>query len=250
MKVVSKKSLTIGMLLVAWTCTSAHAGLVNTDLLVEGDKKVVLHEETGIEWMGFNGTKGMSLSYVESQMLEGGQFEGWRLPTFDEVQTLTAEFEGLANGLYLCGTYNHYQFCSSTLYSIRDKFESLFGFGTYMQPWYAYSSKSVTFTYTNDEGTLLRAGFQTKHRSGKSPEIKTYLNADASGRMYHVNIASPYQEFQEAVFIVSDGGETISSQSNPALNANNPAAVVSAPAALGFTSLLIVGAASLRRKKK
>jgi parallel beta-helix repeat protein len=58
-----------------------------------------------------------------------------------------------------------------------------------------------------------------------------------------------YTDNSYGVYLVSDGGTTLSSQQDPSINANNanaPAANVSAPVLLGLMSLGLFGFASRR----
>lgn len=68
----------------------AQAGLVEGDWKVEGDNKITLHEDTGLEWLDLTETHRMSMSNVEGASLHGdmitsGRFEGFRIPTAEEV---------------------------------------------------------------------------------------------------------------------------------------------------------------------
>ena len=67
---------------------ASHAELVSTDWKTAGDELATLDTETGIEWMDLSETDGLSINTVLSMTSAGGKFEGWRLPTEDEVLTL------------------------------------------------------------------------------------------------------------------------------------------------------------------
>ena len=65
----------------------ANAELIETDWKAGGDALATLHEETGLEWLDLTQTDGMSIDQVAAQTGEGGSFEGWRIATFDEIDT-------------------------------------------------------------------------------------------------------------------------------------------------------------------
>jgi len=66
----------------------ASAGFVHQDYKEVGDGKITLHEETGIEWLTLNETMGFSINAVSSMLGPGSKFDGWRLPTGEEVEAL------------------------------------------------------------------------------------------------------------------------------------------------------------------
>lgn len=248
MKNLLRNTISSSLFTITMIGASANAALVNTDLLVEGDKKAVLHEETGIEWMGYHATKGMSFSYVESQLLEGGKFEGWRLPTYNEVQAFMAEVGFNMGGGTVSSWSNTTQY--SLLQPAAFRMFDFFGYnGTKV---HFSGSASSTFIYKNNEDVAVRAGYQYRNsRYGSTPKpayVTSYLNNSASSPLYMTPSNYDYTLHPEAIFIVSDGGETLSSKLNPMLNANNPAAEVSVPTTLGVLSFML-GIVSMRRKK-
>lgn len=66
----------------------AHAALIHQDFKTVGDSKVTYHQETNLSWLKLTNTIGMSLNQVKAQLGVGGVFEGWRLPTDAEVESL------------------------------------------------------------------------------------------------------------------------------------------------------------------
>lgn len=67
--------------------TTAHADLIEADYLTEGDNLAVYDTLTQMTWLDLNVTTAMSVNeFVEAQ--RGGAFVGWRMPTFDEIESL------------------------------------------------------------------------------------------------------------------------------------------------------------------
>lgn len=76
--------------LFALTSLNVHAGFVKADWKVEGDNKAFVEEETGIEWLKTTITDHDGLDYDQTlaNFGEGGVYEGWRVPTYQEVDAL------------------------------------------------------------------------------------------------------------------------------------------------------------------
>lgn len=66
----------------------ATAGFVHQDYKVAGDNKTTLDQSTGLEWLTLSETRGMSINQVLGQLDASGRFNGWRLPTGEEVEAL------------------------------------------------------------------------------------------------------------------------------------------------------------------
>jgi len=49
---------------------------------------------SGLEWLDLYSTQGMSRGYVESQLNEGGEFDGWRIATRNEMAVLLQSLWG------------------------------------------------------------------------------------------------------------------------------------------------------------
>jgi hypothetical protein len=206
--------------------TSAHAGFVHTDWKAEGDNAATLHEDTGIEWLKLTNTFMMSIEQVSSN----AEFDGWRLPTPTEVNTLMNSILGLdfvvGEKTYRAPTSGNKQAWAGPAWNpllgaIRD--------GNY------YS----TGAHLDGNDELTSTGVVYQSSFGNSTIIHDY---------------EPYPDGKErhyrGVFLVSDGGTTLSSRQNPNINANNansPVANVSAPALLGLMSLGLFGFAVRRR---
>ncbi|MVB73572.1 hypothetical protein D6U90_04495 [Vibrio cholerae] len=101
-----------------------HAALIDTE------RDSFVDPNTSLEWMDFGVNKGMSYRDVELELVTGGLFEQWRLPTADEVYELwfahIASLDGYYNYNY---TYPSYRGALSDKLDIEgpdSSFESLF----------------------------------------------------------------------------------------------------------------------------
>jgi hypothetical protein len=189
---------------------SANAELISTDWKTTGDSLATLDSETGIEWLDL--TQTWNLSILTVQGLLDTNYEGWRLPTRNEVAVMmnTNGFSPV-NGL----------------------FGSFFG--------YTYNAeRSYGLVFNDTKATL---GGNTVLMSGVRNGSYVYTNINQSD-------ALSYRHGTKGVFLVNDGGVTLSSINDPSLNANNPnAPVADVPVtfALGGLAMMAFG---LRRKQK
>jgi len=60
----------------------ASAGIIDTD------RDSFIDDTTGLEWLDINMTTNKSYNYVASNLGQGQEYEGWRLPNFNEVVQL------------------------------------------------------------------------------------------------------------------------------------------------------------------
>lgn len=215
---------------------AAHAALIETDWKISGDKQATLDTETGIEWLDVSLTRGKSINQVIAEL--NTLYKGWRLPSQNEVFALfqhafsasspTYVKQGSATAYYNFNVYDyeHHNFT--------------FAFGDTYTPWYSYGA------YVAQDGSVKVSG---AGGNGAQTSSVVYINY-ARGTL---NEGS----FYDGVFLVSDGGVTLSSISNPTLNANNPNAPVNnqlsdvsaplSPLTIGIASLVL---AFTRRNKK
>jgi len=70
-------------LLFIFTSFAASAGLI-----IDTDNDSFIDSSTTLEWIDFGVNNGQSFSYISSQLSIGGDYEGWRLPTIDEVYVM------------------------------------------------------------------------------------------------------------------------------------------------------------------
>lgn len=85
------KSLIIAAAL--FLTAQAHAGFVEYDWKEAGDKKAFLHEETGLEWLDLTESQG-SYNQTLARLGAGGDLEGWRVATYDEVYAMLTALAG------------------------------------------------------------------------------------------------------------------------------------------------------------
>lgn len=226
-----KKTLIAATLLLS--ITSAQAALVATDWKTQGDALSTLDEQTGIEWLDLTETVGMSYSQISGMFGNGGQFGGWRFPTATEIFSLyDNQFAGIdsasvaINNSYQVGVLG----ASKTL-----DFLSLIG----ITGNYEGGSNLVSSGMYMYDGNYLHAAAQYYNNT-----TYFYMNRN-------VNASTTDIHAFRGVYLVSDGGTTLSSQQDPSINANNanaPTSDVSAPALLGLMGLGLFGLASLRRR--
>lgn len=204
--------------------TQANAAFVSTDWKAVGDKNATLDTNTGLEWLDLTHTFGESYASVESQLAT--TYAGWRLPTYAEIVQLTANiFSPYGKSPYVAS------FESSAAVA---QFKSMFGSSV-------YSTYQVGF-YKDSKGVLRVTGMSDYDKD---------MYGLYHGYTYSVNgIGTGH-----GVWLVSDGGTTLSSKLNPTLNINNPKAPVNqAPtdvpvhAGFGLLGLLLMAFGGRRRK--
>lgn len=66
----------------------AASGSANAELISVEDGLAVYDSETSTFWMNLRETAGLPLATLQSEMEEGGQYEGWRFASADEVYEL------------------------------------------------------------------------------------------------------------------------------------------------------------------
>jgi hypothetical protein len=214
--------------------TSTQAALVETDWNNTGDGLATLDTDTGIEWLDLTQTDGMSINQAEG--LTSSTFSGWRLPTRAEVtQMMVNAFSSEASRVQGSGWWS---VTSNASYDEADSFSALFG-KTYMD-----SPNYFTFgLLKNDPGQasgMMLSGIRYRPNDGY---IALFSNAETG---VDIHYSSP----SYGIYLVSDGGTTLSSQLDPSLNANNanaPVADVSAPTIMGGLFALL-GLAAIRRR--
>lgn len=208
---------------------NASAELIATDWKAEGDSLSALDTTTGIEWLKLSSTGGHAISSFPK-----ADFDGWRLPTHAEVSGLFAEYmsaftQGL-NGSQKINTAEQQAQADYMLSYLTD--------GSYFRAWYYDDTGTVRINNVNYKTSSTRGYVATYSGSYNSYENAGYHNV--------------------GVYLVSDGGTTLSSISNPALNANNSNAPINqesssdpisvpVPATLGLFGLM--GLMFARRKK-
>lgn len=212
-----KKLLVIATLAAGLISTQASAAFVSTDWKTTGDAQATLDYSTGLEWLKLNNTAAKSLSTVRNEI--DTLYQGWRLPTESEVMQLFRNLLG-AGYAYTEGSpaTQRYFFMPAEMRNIALTFLGDSGGGT-AYGWYALQSIPNAIggsgLWTNSYWYNWTYSLTQGGRSGTG------------------------------VFLVSDGGTTLSSIKNPSLNINNPNAPinmadVSAPAGLAAAGVLML----------
>jgi hypothetical protein len=241
MKTNMKMAITAATLLLAMG--TAHAEMQLTDWKTAGDANVTLDVETGVEWLHVDETEGMGIDDVIP--LLDTTYAGWRLPTADEVSVY---FMHLLPTLPDPIGYDPYtkQYSEGNGYAANS-------YITTMQTYVGVTGVSAGRSRWNygmyyEDGTASSDLYASGYVHG----------ASSSGKFINIHVEFLREGGSHAsighvdygVFLVSDGGTTLSSQQDPSLNANNaesPAANVSAPALLSGFALL--GLAFGRRQR-
>jgi hypothetical protein len=227
-----KTSLIAAILLLP--IASVQAALVESDWKSTGDALATLDTETGIEWLDLTQTDDISIAQAKGML--SNSFLGWRLPTLPEVTAMMeSAFSSEVSRVNTGGNFSSY---ADTTNNEADLFRSLFGV-TRTGGSYQFTAGIVE----NDPGKSTKV-LQSGVRARTSDN---YLIISSKSN-YTDNLNSSSSSF--GVYLVSDGGTTLSSQQDPSINSNNanaPAADVSAPALLGLMSLGLFGFAARRR---
>lgn len=209
----------IPALSLALASMNASAGLTYSDWKEVGDKMVSLDTDTGLEWLDLTVTDNQS--YTQVSELLSTTYKGWRLPTYDEVNHmisshLTDTRASFYNGLF--GTTDYYR--------IND------------YSGYRYYSYGI---HINAEGTgLAYSGIDAVPKlSNYTYKYYQYYSADFSAKA----------DYKKGVYLVSDGGTTISSINNPEINANNPNSPYNVPIGGAVLALGLISLVSFRRNE-
>jgi len=219
----------------AFFSVNVNAGLIHTDWKVDGDKRATLVEETGVEWLKLNNTAGLSIN----QVLSSGNYEGWRLPTVDELDNFITTFFAP-----LVFSDNNTYYPSSSAYRPYN-----LAWNSWMGIVHADANYYRSYGYhVNENGLAVYSGVSLSRFNTSLANIFV-----GTGTPSTLDISSAYN----GVFLVSDGGTTLSSLNDPSLNANNanapinnPVVDVSEPAGLGVLAAGLLGVMFARRKKR
>jgi hypothetical protein len=238
-----KKILISALLFIS--CASS-AELLHSSWKEEGDNKVSVDTDTGIEWLKLTETKGMSASDV-SIALEN-ELNGWRLPTADAVMTM------MNNSIawYSTTTRKDRATQANDLYHYKDFYPSN---GVSQKNYDRIRNAINMYGSTNNGYGFQSSGFYEIEGVYKKASIKITSGGDLT---VHGLPAQSYDFTSDTIngisdvgfFLVSDGGLTISSINDPSMNANNanaPINQVSLPATLGLFSLSLVFFCSRRK---
>jgi hypothetical protein len=223
---------TVSLLAIILTSSIAQAGFVDADWLAEGDKKILLHENTGLQWLKLANTRGQSINSVVAGM--STNYANWRLPTNDEITAVMQSMWSPVGGTDL-------QYHLRTNRANGDargmlQFTRTFGTG---------STAAATHhgLYTDEDGIVRRFG--------------GYINGADTRYVisYALENQSTYSESSVltklgGVFLVSDGNaEYTPSDGNGTGGGDQPVNNVMAPFA-GGVLLLMLGISGLAGRKE
>ena len=248
------KKAIAALALSALMSVSAHAGLSKIDWKTEGDNRIVLDSDTGIEWLPLSNTLGMSIDQVSAELGPGGQYEGWRLPTAKEVEGLmTTIYPAATNqfsndGSQTVSGYNWYTGGSDYYASYRTAWSNWMGLtyyttghkSTYKRYWQSYGlymSDNPDDPSLADEDVLMSGFAYQKHNTTTSRSYKYYyyIYSDRTG------YSTSTKNGNTGVYLVNDGGVSLSSIEDPKINGANPNSPYRTPvggAAIAFMGLL------------
>jgi len=201
---------------------NANAEIVFSDLTSNGDNQAVLDTETGKEWLNLSNTDSVSFGSVLASI--DTTYAGWRLPSKAEMITYFEHIVPSANPLVSNNQVSNED---------RDRWNTFMGStgNDFSLGWYLSAPGALHFVGIHQGNKFYSTGY-----------VHNYYNS-------HVNSG----DSNIGVFLVSDGGLTLSSLNNPSINANNPDSPfvqdVSAPISLGALSVVMFGL-GLRRKNK
>jgi hypothetical protein len=216
---------------IVFASMGANAELIATDWENDGDSLSTLDESTGLEWLDLTQTDNQSYKNVSDQL--DTNFNGWRFPTEGEILTL---FENIAQEPIIIGANNYRN--NTAVYNNAVSTTKLFG-----------------RTYEDGGNVYLRGAYKADDDSYDWSGITISKNTTYYN-LYIYHGQNSYSEYNNnitrGVFLVSDGGTTLSSVNNPSLNINNLNAPINqASVPLTATAFLMgLGLTGLMRRKK
>lgn len=230
----------IAAIVISALTMQANAALVETDWKNSGDKQATLDTATGIEWLDLSLTAKVPLATLLTRM-QSGDLVGWRFATESEVGTLNMHYDPSLHSTSL-------SYLSSTNGLTNAK----------MDPWRALFGQTHSIekasigVYQKDNGQW---GMVGAYRPGLLRWYTAGFESSATLMATNVNTWAGY-------FLVSDGGTTLSSINDPAININNPNAPINtnppvtpptdvgAPLAPITMSMALMGILAIRRHRK
>jgi hypothetical protein len=211
--------------------TSTQAALVESDWENTGDGLATLDTDTGIEWLDLTQTDGMSLNQAEGLTGAGGIFDGWRLPTRAEVtQMMVNAFSSEASQIPILHSWG---VSNTTINDEAHDFRMLFG-NTAANTTTDYSAGLLK----NDAGQTYSVIYSGVSDTKDNDYIVLTSNSNVTNDYNYTNI-------NLGVYLVSNGGTTLSSQLDPGINV--PSSDVYGPSFLGLMGLGLLGFAARRR---
>lgn len=232
---MKKNILTTLVVLGSLLAAPSYAAFVKGDWKTQGDNLSATDVETGLEWLSFTETSGMSYSDV-SNLLDT-DFQGWRLPTRHEVNTVMehatlvdVDFAYNGNDYGYAGYDNAYKASSEYFASIFGVSYSIYSGGTTTN--YSYG------VYGNDD---FNQGGSAILSSGTG-----YISENNYGSAIDDVDSGDFQHPVYAVFLVADENEVTP---DPEPDPEPESTPVPLPATGLLLSLALAGF-SFRRKYK
>lgn len=167
-------------LIVVGFSSAANAELVNADW-VEGDGKAAIDTNTNKGWLDFTETAGYSLSSIVQELDAGGKFEGWRLPTPDEVEALF--ISAMPGWNLIAGEEQRLRKNSSALRYQSGDVQALRQVLGYKYSYYTSASSNGLATRAwarNDAGDVVLTGAY-RHHYWNGPYDEVYFNFTNNG---------------------------------------------------------------------
>lgn len=204
--------------------SASNAEFIETDWLVEGDKNATFDTVSGLEWLDLTETKGYSLQQAKDAIVSG-ELSGWRLPTEAEmVELVTNLFPSTAN---------------------------IYG------GWHGIASEEHLF-YRNVFVDGDTAGYSYglfQHDDGDMSLMGTYISSLLAGVGFakgNHNNTEFTGRADSGVWLVSDGGTTLTSKLDPTMDGYRSTASVplSSTGFLLSLPILLVGLRKKARKNK
>lgn len=222
---------------IALLSTQVNAEMVRGGWESEDSTEVMIDTSTGLEWLSLKATQGLSVNDI----LSDDRFDGWRVANQSEVESL------ITNGLPRLDasgdnvSYTNLSYSTSihkTWQDIRN-FSYWLGETLTTHKW----GYSRGFYFNDNLSELIYTGFDYI-RNG----TVTYNYFDDI--KLATNQVNDFKSGNFGVYLVSDGGNSFLSRSNPELNANNPNAPSDVPAPLFFGLISFASMLLLRKNKK
>jgi hypothetical protein len=215
----------------------ANASIIDSSLFVEGDNRATLDTDTGLEWLKLSETKGYSYNEILQEIAYGGEFSGWRLPTYEEAIGYVSTVLNSTGYSNISTSGTHDGVANPHINQVRSILADVGATLGSTSTMYWGSATGVTGLYYNNDGDLKYLYAYTNGKHTQSGHI-FYNYTDSQKK----DVGNDVKGF----FLVSDGGDTLSSTLNPEININNPNAPINdVPTpligAFGILALLAAG---------